>query len=768
MKIALCLIVKGTNEEADLLDRCLTSMSPLKADGIFVTRTHKKGEEPNDAVALVAKQHNAHLSDFEWINDFAAARNFNFSQVPSDFDYIIWSDADDLWRGLDKVRPTLEEHPHMDAFGLWYLYDFDEWKKPTVVHKKTMIVKNDGCVEWVGRLHEDLMETRQLDVFIIEGIERLHVTSPLRVAQNARRNLQIAEEEKEGNDDPRADWNLANAQFAAAQYDAAAQTFERFIHNSGSEDERYLALCRIADIKKAQGASDDAVRYLQTAIGLAPTIPDAYFQLAYLYYSYQNYDKAEEYCLQGLVRKPQIHRMIVYNPRDYDYNPMMLLAQIYYHKNRPDLMLPLLEGCLKIYPDDENLKRLVKEGREDKELMAKALTKIQHLQKLKDKKRLKKEIDELPLDIRSHPAVCALRNQHFIKEEASGRDLVIYCGNTTHQWNGVEGRYGGSEEAVVNIAREFAKLGWNVTVYNNCGYRETKDGSVIYRPFWEWNYRDKQDIVILWRWPKPLDAEINADKIFLDLHDVVQEGEFTERRLARVSKIFVKSKFHRSLIPNVPDDKVAIVPNGIDLSLFEKPVKKDPYLIINTSSPDRSMDVLPRLFKEVKKRVPKAKLQWAYGWDVFDASYRNDEKKMAWRRETQRAMTEAGIKSLGKLSQADVAKLYQKASILAYPTEFAEIDCISVKKAQAAGCYPVATDFGALYESIEWGAKVHSPKTKDTWNAPYQFHFGLDDPDAQQEWIEATIKALTSPLPKSTYIPPTWPVVAKRWISFFV
>ena len=111
-------------------------------------------------------------------------------------------------------------------------------------------------------------------------------------------------------------------------------------------------------------------------------------------------------------------------------------------------------------------------------------------------------------------------------------------------------------------------------------------------------------------------------------------------------------------------------------------------------------------------------------------------------KQTQKEMDEAGIETLGNLTQAEVGKLYQRASILAYPTEFAEIDCISVKKAQAAGCLPVVTDFGALAESAPFGWKVHSTKTKDNWRRPCQFHFGLEDEYLQQEWIELCVKAL--------------------------
>jgi len=86
-------------------------------------------------------------------------------------------------------------------------------------------------------------------------------------------------------------------------------------------------------------------------------------------------------------------------------------------------------------------------------------------------------------------------------------------------------------------------------------------------------------------------------------------------------------------------------------------------------------------------------------------------------------MKEADIEDLGRITQEEVGKLYQKASIFAYPTEFAEIDCISVKKAQAGGAFPITSDFGAMKESNLLGETIHSNKTKDNWNRPYRVPF---------------------------------------------
>jgi tetratricopeptide (TPR) repeat protein len=777
-RIALAMIVKGTDDEAELLDRCLGNIGPY-VDGIYITRTHLPGEKPNEAVAKVAASHMAVLSDFEWTYDFSAARNFNFNQVPrvapgkSGYDYILWSDTDDLWRGMGMLHDTVDDNPNVDGFGMLYLYDWDEFKRPIVVHRKTMLVKNNGCVEWKGRIHEDLTELRQLDIKLIDGIQRCHVTTEKRSNDSALRNLDISERALlENPDDPRHQWDLANAQMQLTRYDEALKQFEKFISNSNSDDEKYLAFQRLSAVYHSKNDTASAIRNLQIAIGLCPSLPEAYFQLSNLYFMIGDMDKAETYCLTGLQRRPQPHKMIVYNPRDYDYNPMMLLAKIYYHKSRPDLMLPMLKGCLKIYPKDEALKKMVREGTHDKRMLGNALKKIEVLRKIKSKKRLKEELDALPLNMRSHPAICVIRNTKFVKETSTGKDLVYYAGQTDQAWNGEtfkkEG-VGGSEEAVIHLSEEWAAKGWNVVVYNNCGHKEVVSNGVIYKPWWAYNYRDKQDVTILWRSAKPLDAPINSGLIFLDLHDVIAPGELTPERLAKVTKVLVKTKFHRSLFPLVPDNKIIVIPNGFQDYEFEG--QKDPMLIINTSSPDRSLDVLPKLFMEVKKQVPEAKLEWAYGWNNYIKSNASDVKMMQWMTDTNAAMDAAGIVSHGRLTQQQVGELYQRANILAYPSEFAEIFCISVLKAQSAGCMPITTDFGAFAEINHFGVKIHSEKTNENWSAPYQFHFGLENEEGQRAWVAATVEQLKHPK-KMVGVPEwveqfKWVNVAEDWNKLF-
>lgn len=781
MKIALALIVKGNEEEAEFLDQCLGNVLPY-VDGAFVTVTHEKNKKAHKATKgfinrFKAGGFNITYSDFEWIDDFAKARNFNFSQVPKEYDYILWCDADDMFRGLDKLKDTIEENKDVDAFAFNYLYAFDQYKNPIVVHKKTQVIRNDGCVEWIGRLHEDFKENRELNVKFVSYIERMHMTTENHVKDAQERNVRISKKELVDNpNDPKMSFNLGNSYFAVGRYNDAKEQYLKFLENTGSNDEKYVIYQRLSACEKALGNKDKAVENLLISIGLMFNMPDAYNNLGYLYFEYNQLDLAEEYLLKGLTTKPQYHKSIVYNPRDYDYNPMMGLAKVYFNKNRPDLALPMLKGCLKIYPNDPKLKGEVEDMEKEVTRLEKVLEASEHIDSLNgDLKKIKYTIEKLPQDLQSHPQICRIRNKYFVKKESSGKDIIYYCGQTHHEWNPEMAKtkgIGGSEEAVINLSKEWVKLGYNVTVYNSCGNQPMTCDGVKYEPFWAYNPNDKVDITIAWRHPRLAEYDINSTKLYIDLHDVIQEGEFTEKRLKKIDKIFVKTKFHRSLFHNIADEKFEIIPNGQDFELFEnlKTKKKNPYLLINTSSPERSMDVLPKLFKEVKKQVPEAQCKWAYGFEIFDNAHKNNKRMMEWKEKTLKEMEEVGIENCGRLSQQEVAGLYLEGRILAYPSEFAEIDCISVKKAQACDCKPITTDFGAFNESVKYGIKIHSDKTKDNWSKPYQISFGIEDEEKQKEWVDAVVKELKKPYIKTPNslmwsMKFAWPIIAQKWLK---
>lgn len=85
ISVSLCMIVK---DEEEVLGRCLESVKNV-VDEIIIADTGSK-----DRTKEIARQYTDKVYDFEWKDDFSAARNFSLSKGTKD--YLMWIDADDV------------------------------------------------------------------------------------------------------------------------------------------------------------------------------------------------------------------------------------------------------------------------------------------------------------------------------------------------------------------------------------------------------------------------------------------------------------------------------------------------------------------------------------------------------------------------------------------------------------------------------------------------------------------------------------------------
>ena len=579
-------------------------------------------------------------------------------------------------------------------------------------------------------------------------------------------------------------FSRGNALHTLQQYAAAIESYNKAIQlnprHAEAHGNRGAALYSMRQYREALESYDRAIE-------LKPDYPDAHCNRGTTLYALEQYEAAVESCDKAIVLKPdfaaahdsrgnalQALRQYLAALECYDkaieLNPLHAES----HNNRGSALHALgqyetalanFDKAIELKPDypdalrnRENTQQALDnyvffkpdyEYEKERKVFEVAVKEARRIAKIQDKAEMKAELDALPQDLRSHPAVSNVRSLNFVKTESSGRDLVFYCSPPNEMWNPETAKtkgVGGSEEAIIWLSRLLHERGWNVTVYGNCGMEEKEYDGVLWKPYWMCNSRDKQDVTVIWRYQQLVKGEINSDVVIVDLHDVVYEREFTPEILQRVDKVFVKSKFHRSLFPHIPDDKFVILPNGIDAKLFEGNGYRDPMLLINTSSADRGMEAFLDCFEEIKKQVPDAKAQWAYGWGVWDFSYSSVAKRAEWKAKTVRRMNALGVEDRGRLSHGEVAELYRKASIFAYPSEFAEIDCISLSKAMAAGAVPITTDFAALGEKANHGGVfLASKKTKDNWIVPGQFHFEMTDPEQKARFVEEAVKLLRNP-----------------------
>lgn len=163
--ISVCMIVK--NEE-NILARGLNCIKDI-ADEIIIVDTGS-----TDRTKEIAYQYTNKVYDFEWVNDFSAARNYSFSKATMDYIYV--ADADEI---IDEENQTklkiLKEAllPEIEIVQMKYTnqlylgtsYNYDVEYRPKL-YKRTREFR------WVDPIHE----TVELNPVIYDSeIEIIHM-----------------------------------------------------------------------------------------------------------------------------------------------------------------------------------------------------------------------------------------------------------------------------------------------------------------------------------------------------------------------------------------------------------------------------------------------------------------------------------------------------------------------------------------------------------------------------------------------------------------
>ncbi|NLO85850.1 MAG: glycosyltransferase family 2 protein [Clostridiales bacterium] len=167
--LSLCMIVKN---ESDVIARCLTCIKDI-ADEIIVVDTGS-----TDDTKEIVSRFTDKVYDYQWHDDFAAARNFSFSKAT--MQYTMWLDADDVideenQQLLLRLKENLS--PSIDMVLMRYDVAFDESGRPTMSYYRERIMRTSMKYQWIGEIHEVIFQTgnlEQREIFIKH--QKLHPT----------------------------------------------------------------------------------------------------------------------------------------------------------------------------------------------------------------------------------------------------------------------------------------------------------------------------------------------------------------------------------------------------------------------------------------------------------------------------------------------------------------------------------------------------------------------------------------------------------------
>ena len=285
MKFSLCMIVK--NEEVVLKD-CLDSLRDLM-DEIIIVDTGS-----TDRTKEIAAQYTDKIYDFEWCNDFAAARNFAFSKATGD--YIYSADADEYIDEQNRVRfKALKQVLVPEVEIVQMIYVTEQINHPTENFARDLrpkLFKRLRTFTWIEPIHETVNTN---PVVYDSDIEVRHIPQGDHSGRDFGVFARIIEEKGTLSD------RLLNM-YLRELYKAgdeetllhAREFLEKMLEDAASKKKELLTRQIIAVLLKIYRISDDATAMLKIGLREEITVPSAEvcMEFGYFFLKKEDYPQA--------------------------------------------------------------------------------------------------------------------------------------------------------------------------------------------------------------------------------------------------------------------------------------------------------------------------------------------------------------------------------------------------------------------------------------------------------------------------------------------
>jgi glycosyltransferase involved in cell wall biosynthesis len=311
---------------------------------------------------------------------------------------------------------------------------------------------------------------------------------------------------------------------------------------------------------------------------------------------------------------------------------------------------------------------------------------------------------------------------------------------------------GGSETSIVCMAAELSRCGHHVTVYCNFSSSTDSQRSIPkadapaykhYHQFFNEYVSMPWDAVISFRSFDPfLLGRIAPRMIFWcgDAFDQPALKNFEHPSLQEnIDFVFCVSEWHRQTFIKafqLPPDKVIATRNGFTPALVRRAPIRDWARSAYSSTPFRGLDILLKMFPEIRRPHPNVSLDLFSSMKVYGWSSDEDQRAFGSLYESAK---QPGVKWHGSVSQPVLLKHLASSGLFLYPNTFDETSCMAAIEAQASGCVVVTSAKAALIETVEHGHSGICIKG-DPKSEPYQREFIstvcslLENPERMEEF----------------------------------
>ncbi len=671
-KIALCMIMKN---EAHNLGPLLQSVKGC-FDEIHITDTGS-----TDASVDFLEQINKHRSEgtgiwadypeiqihhFDWVNDFAAARNYSFSFAKTD--YICWLDCDDQLSDPAAFMHWRDNVMHAAHYWMAvYNYSFNAKGEVDCKFIRERVVKNNFGFKWEYFVHEGLIQTENRK-FWPQRVSSWWVNHR-RTEEDKKndhlRNVKLMDDKDMESIHPRMKFYYGKELFENGFPEKAGKPLMEAI-KSGKLDihDNILAIQYAGQTAFTQKAYASAIDILTNGIKIMPNRAEYWSLIGDVYLAQNLFSNAIMNFKAALQCAPDdLGGIVVTSAHAYGEYPRMQLARIY-----------LMHGNLE--QAKEHIEWLEANGSGHAQGLRADFDRIKDLAQVRE---------GLP----------------------KTDDIIITCpaGSPVTDWDENTLKtigHGGSETAAIEVAKHLkAKTNKRVKIFHSRKSRAVMDSGVEYLPVSELEGYLKNvepHTHIAWRHASPL----TKAQSFIWCHDLQCPGA---DKVQNYDKIIALSGFHKNYLMEtngVPEDKIVLGFNGIDPENFKQTHEKNPLKVVFSSSPDRGLIQTIDIVKKARD---------ISGLDItLDCFYGFDNMRKAgqgeWADRIQAKIDASPFVTMhGQVSKQTLMKHFKEAAVWLYPNDFIESYCITAIEALCAGTWPIVRDMGALkytlHEAIE-------------------------------------------------------------------
>lgn len=331
--LSLCMIVK--NEEK-VLRRCLESVRDL-VDEMIIVDTGS-----TDSTKAIAHEFTSNVYDFEWVNDFSAAKNEAIRQAKGK--WILVLDADEYVQpeGKEELKRFLSGLDPMQPIGfLLPIVNFVGAREDnkTMESYAARLFPNHPDLYYTRPIHEQLtfrhgeLKQQRYDFFIFHT----GYTDEVRLEKDkSKRNLSIFQSlmDKNAKLDAYYEFTLANEYSAVRDYKRALYYYER-AYKKAKKDEIWFIHCmsRMINVLFNLDRYKDAYDLIEEAIGRWGRYADFYCLKGFVLEKFGLYEQAIavlEQCLEVAGAQEKNNKQFWLVSAEYGSSyPHQKLAEIY-------------------------------------------------------------------------------------------------------------------------------------------------------------------------------------------------------------------------------------------------------------------------------------------------------------------------------------------------------------------------------------------------------------------------------------------------------